>query len=81
MEAFAIPVVRDRLNEAVDRLVDESIDNFSTHALGEDLIDIRRSIDRLEAEFLRRLHRFYHERGAQADGGGARCPGCEPTVA
>ena len=28
----------------------ESIDGFSTHALGEDLVDIRRAIDRLEAE-------------------------------
>jgi hypothetical protein len=70
MEAFAIPDARDRLNEAVDLLVDESIDTFSTQALGEDLVDIRRAMDRLEAEFVRRLHRFYSERGAQADGGG-----------
>jgi hypothetical protein len=70
MEAFAIPDARDRLREAVDLLVDESIDTFSTHALGEDVIDIRRVIDRLEAECLRRLHRFHRERGAQSDGGG-----------
>ena len=42
---------------------------FSTHALGADLIDIRRAIDRLEAEFLRRLHRFDRAHGALADGG------------
>ena len=71
MEAFAIPDVRQRVDQAVDALVDESIDNFSTHALGDDLVDIRRSIDRLEAEFARRLHRFHRERGAQADGGGS----------
>jgi hypothetical protein len=58
MDAFAIPDARDRLNTAVDALLDESIDGFSTHALGADLIDIRRAADRLEAEFLRRLDRF-----------------------
>jgi hypothetical protein len=57
------------VHEAVDALVDESIDHVSTHALAEDLIDIRRAIDRLEAEFLRRLHRFDRAHGALADGG------------
>src|SRR6202140_4252432 len=71
MEAFAIPDARGRVNEAVDALVDESIDELSTHALGADLVDIRRAIDRLEAEFVRRLHRFHCARGAQADGGGS----------
>jgi Domain of unknown function (DUF222)/HNH endonuclease len=70
MEAFASPDPRERLIEAVDALVGESIDGFSTHALGEDLVDLRRTIDRLEAESLRRLHRFHRERGAQAEGGG-----------
>jgi len=70
MEASAVSDVRSHVAEAVDALVDESIDAFSTHALGEDLVDIRRAIDRLEAEFIRRLHRFSSERGAQADGGG-----------
>jgi hypothetical protein len=69
MEAFAMPDVRERVDEAVDALVDESIDDFSTHALGVDLIDIRRSIDRLEAEFIRRLHRFDRGHGAVAAGG------------
>jgi hypothetical protein len=69
MEAFAIPEARDRVHEAVDALVDESIGGVSTHALGADLIDIRRAIDRLEAEFLRRLHRFDNARGELADGG------------
>ncbi|MFZ0178461.1 MAG: DUF222 domain-containing protein, partial [Candidatus Dormiibacterota bacterium] len=71
MEAFAIPDVRDRLQDAVDALVDESIDGFSTHALGEDLVDIRRAVDRLEAECIRRLHRFHCARGAQDDSGGS----------
>ena len=69
MEAFAIPEASDHLHDAVDALVDESIDAVSTHALAEDLIDIRRAIDRLEAEFLRRLHRFDRAHGALADGG------------
>ena len=84
MEAFAIPDARDRVHEAVDALVDETIDDFSTHALGADLIDIRRSIDRLEAEFIRRLHRFHRAHGAQADGGATTVswlrPRCGMTV-
>ena len=64
-----MPQVGDRLHDAVDVLVDESVDDVSTHALGADLIDIRRAVDRLEAEFIRRLHRFHHARGALADGG------------
>jgi hypothetical protein len=40
MEAFAIPAVRDRLDGAVDGLVDESVDDLSTHALGEDLMEL-----------------------------------------
>ena len=71
MEAFAIPSAREALNAAVDALVSESIDGFSTQALGDDLIDIRREIDRLEAEFLRRLERFDRGHGALADGSGS----------
>ena len=71
MEAFAIPVVRERLQDAVDALVDEPVDSFSTHALGEDLIDLRRAIDRLEAEFLRRLDHFDRGHGAMADEAGS----------
>ena len=71
MVAAAIPETTSRLSAAVDALVDESIGGFATAALGEDLVDIRRAIDRLEAEFVRRLHRFHGERGAAADGGGS----------
>jgi hypothetical protein len=69
MVALAVPDARNDVKRAVDALVDESIDGVSTHALGEDLIDIRRAIDRLEAEFLRRLHCFDRAHGALADGG------------
>jgi hypothetical protein len=68
MEAFALPETTDRVRDAVDALIGESIDGCSTHALGADLIDIRREMDRLEAEFLRRLHRFDRAHGARAEG-------------
>jgi hypothetical protein len=71
MVALAVPDARDDVKHAVDALVDESVDALSTHALGEDLIDIRQAIDRLEAEFLRRLHRFDRAHGSLADGGGS----------
>jgi len=64
-----MPHAGDRLNDAVDAFVDESVDEVATHALGADLIDIRRAVDRLEAEFIRRLDRFHRAHGAQADGG------------
>lgn len=56
------------LHEAVDTLAAEALHNLSDHALGSDLVDIRRQIDRLEAEFMRRLHRFDRNHGALADG-------------
>ena len=70
MEALAIPDTKVRVNDAVDVLVSESIDGLTTHALGEDLVEIGRAIDRLEAERLRRLHRFDAEHGGYVDGGG-----------
>ena len=70
MEAFAIADTTVRVNDAVDVLVSESIEGLTTHALGEDLVEIGRAIDRLEAERLRRLHRFDAEHGGYADGGG-----------
>jgi len=62
--------VKERLREDVDALVGESIDAVSTDELGADLIDIRRAVDRLEAEFVRRLHRFDRAGGSLADGVG-----------
>jgi hypothetical protein len=70
MEAFVIPDARERLRDAVDVLVGESVDGLTTSELGADIIDIRLAVDRLEAECLRRLHRFHVDRGAQSDGGG-----------
>ena len=67
MEALAIPDTREGLHDAVDALVGESIDGVTTQALGEDIVVMRREIDRLEAEFLRRLHRFDAGHGALAE--------------
>src|ERR1039457_869682 len=69
MEALGMRKVGDRLHDAFNVLVEGSTEDVSTHALGADLIDIRRAIDRLEAEFIRRLHRFDQAHGALADGG------------
>ena len=63
--------MRDRLVTLSTPSSASSSTAVSTHALGADIVDIHRAIDRLQAEFLRRLHRFHRERGAQADGGGS----------
>ena len=70
MEARAFTDTRARLREAADALVNESIDGVTTSELGADIIEIRLAVDQLEAECLRRLHRFHVDRGAQSDGGG-----------
>lgn len=57
----------DRLTEAVDELAHRSIDDLSTHALGGELVAIRRQIDRLEAQFIRRTRRFDSQKGALAE--------------
>jgi hypothetical protein len=68
MTALEIPATTSRLGEAVDALVDRSIDGLTTQALGEDIVDIRVAIDRLEAESVRLIHRFHKDGGALSDG-------------
>jgi len=70
MATHAFTDTRTRLREAADALVTESIDGVTTSEFGADIIEIRLAVDRLEAECLRRLHRFHADRGAQSDGGG-----------
>ena len=48
----------EELAHAVDGLAAESLDGVSAHAIGDDLVAIRRQIDRLDAEFIRRTYRF-----------------------
>ncbi len=52
----------------LDNLAQEAIDQLPDSALGDDLVGIRRQMDRLEAQFLRRLHRFDRNHGAAAEG-------------
>ena len=57
-----------QLAAAVEQVAAEDIDPLSTPALGEHLVELRGQIDRLEAEFSRRLRRFDAGRGWSADG-------------
>jgi hypothetical protein len=70
MAVLALPTTQSQLQNAVDALVGSSIDALTTDALGENIIDIRIAVDRLEAESLRLVHRFHQEGGALSDGGG-----------
>jgi hypothetical protein len=56
------------LEAAVDARLRENIDNWSTAALGEDLIAERRQIDRQEADFARRARLFEQRGGDEEDG-------------
>jgi hypothetical protein len=67
MLAYA-PTPLDSLADAVGGVAAETIDHASDHAIGEDLVAIRTQIDRLEAEFIRRLQRFDRHRAALAEG-------------
>jgi Domain of unknown function (DUF222) len=67
MLAYA-PTALDSLADAVGGVAAETIDHRSDHAIGDDLVAIRAQIDRLEAEFIRRLHRFDRSRAALAEG-------------
>lgn len=58
----------DALADAVSGLAAETIDHLCDQAIGDDLVAIRRQIDRLEAEFIRRLHRFDRSHAALAEG-------------
>ena len=56
------------LEQAVDCVAKLEVDQVSDGCLGDELVRLRRSIDRLEAEFSRRLQRFERLRGHVADG-------------
>src|SRR5579863_454343 len=70
MEVRAVPDARQRFRDGVDAFVNESIDGVATSELGADLIEMSLAIDRLQADRLRRLHRFHCGRGADSEGGG-----------
>jgi hypothetical protein len=56
------------LERCIDEIAAEEIDRLSEAALEEQLIHLRRQIDRLEAECCRRLRRFDRARGFTATG-------------
>jgi Domain of unknown function (DUF222)/HNH endonuclease len=56
------------LGADIAALAAEDLDNLSCGALGEDLVALRRHLDRMEAEFARRLRRFDCLHGPAADG-------------
>ncbi len=58
----------DALAAAVAALAEEPVNKRYTHSLGDELVCIRRHIDRLEAEFVRRLQCFDRGHGALAEG-------------
>src|ERR1700737_3729281 len=66
MQAESSPL--DRLDEATSALQREDLVGLPSEALGEDLIGLRRGIDRLEAEFMRRLRHFDHTQAYSPSG-------------
>lgn len=69
--ALETPAGRDALFElrvSVDLLADEPLDHAADAALEQQLIGLRQQIDRLEAEFCRRLRRFERARGFVSSG-------------
>jgi len=73
-----------QLEAAVDALAGEDVGDLTGAALGEDLIALRREIDRLELEFSRRLRSFDAQRGnldAQLSLGGWLRSRCRLSVA
>lgn len=60
-ELFAEAVTR--LHEAIDRLAQEDLELVPAISLSDDLRGLRSAIDRMEAEFSRRLERFDRNQG------------------
>jgi Domain of unknown function (DUF222)/HNH endonuclease len=61
----------EQLDSAVAAFDVESIDSLTDAALGTDLVRMRCAIDRLEAQFARRVARFDRLNGYAADGAGS----------
>ena len=60
--------LRAELQASIDRWAAERVAELPDAALAEDLVDLRRSIDRLEAEFARRLAVFDRRQGCRLEG-------------
>ncbi len=68
LHASAVAPSLARLTDAVDALQAEHLDGLTDGALGDDIIALRRQIERLEAECSRRLFRFDEQRGYASEG-------------
>jgi hypothetical protein len=66
LSTFGSPLAH--LHAAIDDCASEPVVGFSDAALVEDLLELRRAADRLEAEFARRLERLDRCRGFAAEG-------------
>lgn len=55
------------LADAVDELAAQTVDRIAGGELANDLVSRRRLMDRLEAEFIRRVQRFDRNRGAPSE--------------
>jgi hypothetical protein len=58
----------DKLAADIDELAAEDVQQLADGVLGTDLVALRRLVDRIEAEFIRRVERFDRTHGALADG-------------
>ncbi|MBW3601538.1 MAG: hypothetical protein KY434_02425, partial [Actinobacteria bacterium] len=56
------------LRSALDDLAGEQLDGLDDAALGSGLVELRRAIDRLEADWLRRLAEFDRREAWRGDG-------------
>ncbi len=63
-------------DDLVAALAEEDLSDLPASAVGQQLVELRRTIDRLELEFSRRLGHFGRQRGYFDDGAtNARCLG------
>jgi Domain of unknown function (DUF222) len=65
-DVFSPPLTE--LHAAIDRCADETVAELPDAALAEDLVELRRAVDRLEAEFARRLAIFDRRQGCRLEG-------------
>jgi Domain of unknown function (DUF222)/HNH endonuclease len=68
MQAAVATSPLDELAGVVDAVVAEDIDALSDAALSDDLVALTRSVERLEAEVIRRVQRFHQRRVAASSG-------------
>ncbi|HZU77445.1 MAG TPA: DUF222 domain-containing protein [Dehalococcoidia bacterium] len=68
MQAAVAVSPLEQLDEVIDGIVAEPVDTLADAALSDDLIALHRSLERLEAELIRRLQRFHQRKVAATCG-------------